>query len=110
MCVLRVISNRRTLKGFLSGAHIPFYEAHDRDTSQKFGRNKGKPFGYSGFSSDVSVRKWEDLPGQVSDAVKFLRRYRADFKRLRKKFNVRDLRLDFPYYLRIGRNHVAVQC
>ena len=110
MCVLRVTSSRRTLKDFLSGARIPFYEAHDRDTLQRFGRSKGKPFGCSGFSSDVSVKEWDNLPGQVSDAVRFLRRHRADLKRLRKKFRVRDARLDFPYYLRIGRNDVVVQC
>jgi hypothetical protein len=110
MCVLRVSSNRRTLTDFLSGSRLPFYEAHDKKTPQKFGRDKGKPYGYAGFKSDVSRREWDDLPGQVSDAIRFLRRYKTDLKRLRDKFKVHDVKLDFPYYLRIGRNAVVVQC
>jgi hypothetical protein len=110
MCVLRVTSNRKTLTDFLSASRIPFYEAHDKNTLQRLGRNKGKPFGYAGFQSDVSAREWDDLPGQVSDAVRFLRSYKADLKLLRQRFKVRDLRLDFPYYLCVCRNNIAVQC
>src|SRR5882724_616597 len=110
MCVLRVTTNRRTLTDCLFASRIPFYEAHDKNTPRSLGRNKGKPFGYAGFQSDVSGREWDDLPGQASDAVRFLRHYKADLKRLRQRFKVRDLRLDFPYYLRIGRNNIAVQC
>ena len=110
MCVLRVSSNGKTLTDFLSGSRMPYSAAHDKGTPQRFGRDKGKPFGFAGFQSDVSRREWDDLPGQVADAIRFLRRYRADLKQLREKYKVRDMRLDFPYYLRIGRNDVVVQC
>jgi hypothetical protein len=109
MCVLRVSSNRKTLTDFLSGSRIPYYDTHDKSTPQKFGREKGKPFGHTGFKSAVSEKEWDDLPGQFADAIRFLQRYKADLMQLRREFKVRDLTLDFPYHLRIGRNNVAVQ-
>jgi|688.fasta_scaffold1350279_1 hypothetical protein len=110
MCVLRVSSRRKTLTDFLSGSQIPNYDAHDKNTPQKLGREKGKPFGYSGFKSSVSEKEWDDLPGQIADAIRFLQRYKSDLKQLRDKYKVRDLTLDFPYYLRIGTNNVVMQC
>jgi hypothetical protein len=109
MCVLRVSSKRKTLADFLSVSRIPYYDSHDKNTLQKYGREKGKPFGYAGFKSAVSEKKWDDLPGQFADAIRFLQRHKADLMRLRNEFKVRDLTLDFPYDLRIGRDNVAVQ-
>jgi hypothetical protein len=109
MCVLRVSSRRKTLTDFLSESQIPHYDAHDKNTPQKFGREKGKPFGYSGFKSSVSEKEWDDLPGQIAHAIRFLQRYKSDLKQLRDEYKVRDLTLDFPYYLRIGRNNVVMQ-
>lgn len=88
---------------------LPVYSAHDKSTLQRFGRQAGKAFGYSGFQCLVSKRQWDDLPGQVSDAIRFLRRHEGELKRLRDEFGVRDLRLDFPYFLRIGRKNICVQ-
>lgn len=109
MCVLRVASRRRTLTDFLSEARIPYYETHDRDTPMRFGSQKGKPYGYAGFKSDVSTKEWDDLPGQISDAIRFLRRHKADLKRLKTKFQVSDVRLDFPHNLRIGQHDIVAQ-
>jgi aralkylamine N-acetyltransferase len=109
MCVLRVSSNRETLAEFLSNTQIPFYESHDKNTLVKRGRKKGQPYGHAGFQSVVSKKEWDDLPGQIQDAIRFLQRYQADLTQLRNKFNVADVRLDFPYNLRIGRNNIAVQ-
>jgi hypothetical protein len=109
MCVLRVSSKRKTLTDFLSASRIPYYDNHDKCTPQKYGREKGKPFGYAGFKSSVSERDWDDLPGQITDAVRFLQRYKAKLKQLREEYKV-DLSLDFPYHVRIGTNNVAVQC
>jgi hypothetical protein len=109
MCVLRVAVYRKTLADFLSGTLLPVYESHDKTTPQRFGPDKGKAYGYAGFQSAVSQKEWDDLPGQVANAIRFLRRYRDDLKRLRDDFKVHDIILDFPYYFRIGKNDVAVQ-
>ena len=109
MCVLRVASRRKTLSDFLSEAQIPYCECHDRDTPMKFGPQKGMPYGYAGFKSDVSSKAWDDLPGQISDAIRFLRRHKADLKRLKTKLQVSDVRLDFPHNLRIGHHDIVAQ-
>jgi hypothetical protein len=101
MCVLRASSNRKTLLEFLENARLPFYESHDKADIQDHGQQKGKPFGYSGFKCVVSEKDWRDLPGQIADAVRFLRRYKKDLEALRNGFKC-DLRLDFPYESRIG--------
>jgi hypothetical protein len=109
MCVLRVSANRKTLSDFLSETRFPYCYEHDKTTLRRFGRDKGKPFRYAGFQTWVSNKEWNDMPGQVSDAIRFLRRHRDHLKRLRSEFKAQDIILDFPYYLRIGKDDVVIQ-
>ena|SRR3984885_8770423 len=108
MCVLRVSSSRPSLSVFLAAERLPYYESHAKHDPQPYGRQKGKPFGYSGFKSAVSDKEWSDLSGQIQDALRFLRRHRNALTILRKKYGVKDMRLDFPNALRIG-TKVAAQ-
>jgi hypothetical protein len=108
MCVLRVSSNRHSLSAFLAAERLPYYESHAKHDPQPYGRKKGKPFGHSGFKSAVSDKEWSDLPGQIHDALRFLKRHRNAIVTLRKKYGVKDMRLDFPNALRIG-TRVAAQ-
>lgn len=103
MCVLRVTSSRKTLSDYFSKAKLPYYDIHDKGDLIKYGRKKNEPHAYSGFKSDVSNKEWNDLPGQIADAVRFLRRHKKDLKKLCNDFKVCDIRLDFPIELRIGR-------
>jgi hypothetical protein len=107
MCVLRVSSHRKSLSDFLANTRLPYYESHDKADPQKFGRDKGKPYGYSGFKCAVSEASWSDLPEQIQDAVRFLKRCRKEFIRLRERFRGSDIQLDFPYELRIGKTIFA---
>ena len=107
MCVLHVSSGRSSLSGVLAGTRLPYYETHDKSDPQPFGRHKGKPFGCSGFKVEVS-KKFGDLPGQIDDAVRFLKRNRNDILQLRKKSKVSDMTLDFSNTLRIG-SKIAAQ-
>jgi hypothetical protein len=109
MCVLRVFSKRKTLSDFLADARIPYYSSHDKNTPQPYGREKGMPFGEAGFQSVVSKKPFDDLPGQIRDAIRFLRRHKADLTRLRDEFKVREMRLDFPIHLRMGYQDIVVQ-
>ncbi|UCG16139.1 MAG: hypothetical protein JSV19_12675 [Phycisphaerales bacterium] len=59
---------------------------------------------------DVSKREWDDLPGQIEDAIDFLHRFHDELQRLVSFAGVEDVGLDFPHDLRIGRPGVAVQC
>ena len=98
MCVLRVTSKSKTLARFFASAKLPHYEVHAKGDIQLYGRSKGCPFRSSGFKSAVSEKDWNDLPKQVEDAIRFLRRYRADLLRLRRSYRC-DVVLDFPYEL-----------
>lgn len=109
MCILRVTATRATLRDFLASASIPYYDSWDVGSIPKWGRDKGKPSSDSGFKSDVSSKDWNDLPGQIDDAIEFLRRHHSDLRRLRDERGIDDVRLDFPYHLRIGINNVVVQ-
>lgn len=108
MCVLRVLANRKTLSDFLSELRFPFCTEHDKGTTPMFGRDKDKPHRRAGFNTLVSRKQWDDLPGQVTDAIRFLRRNKHHLNRLRTEFKA-SASLDFPRSLRIGRN-VVVQC
>lgn len=111
MCVLRVSSSRKSLSAFLAGTRMPYYESHDKADPQKYGRDKGKPYGDSGFKSDVSKAGWSDLETQARDAIRFLKRYRADLIRLRSVFRVSDVQLDFPYDPIVGgHTYIHFQC
>jgi hypothetical protein len=108
MCVLRVSSGHDSLSAFLAAERLPYYESCDKSDPQPYGRHKGKPFGHAGFKSAVSDKKWSDLPGQIRDVLRFLRRHRNALAALRTKYKVTDMRLDFPNQLRIG-TRVAAQ-
>jgi hypothetical protein len=101
MCVLRVTSSRKTLSDFISKAKLPCYDIHDKGDLKKHGRNKNTHYDHSGFQSNVSNKEWSDLPGQITDANRFLRRHKKDLKKLCNDFKVCDIHLDFPITLRI---------
>ena len=60
-------------------------------------------------SLDVSDKNWDDLPGQIEDAIVFLERYSIELRRL--FVTVPDAKgyLDFPINSRMG-SEVASQC
>ncbi len=112
MCtLLRVTAkrNRRTLSDFLCQTGFPYCDNHDSNTPQERGPAKGKPYRYAGFQTWVSRGKFDDMPGQVAAAIRFLRRHRDELKRLRDDFETRAMTLDFGYDLRIDHKNVAVQ-
>jgi len=97
------------LADFLSETRFPYCDEHDRTTLQRFGRYKGKPYGYAGFQTWVSRGKFNDMPGQVAAAIRFLRRHRGELRRLRSEFKTKEMTLDFGYNLRIGTDGIAIQ-
>jgi hypothetical protein len=63
----------------------------------------------SGFTVDVSRDSMANLPGQVGDAITFLKEHEPALAMLRSAPGVDELRLDFPVDLRIDRQNVMVQ-
>ena len=94
MCVLHVSSSTNSFAEFLRSTRLPVYQSHEKgDTANQRRESVHEDFG---FSCDVSERERTDFPGQVHDAMEFLRRHDAELQRLRQSPEVHDLRLDFP--------------
>jgi hypothetical protein len=50
----------------------------------------------SGFKVDLSRSPWDNLAGQVADAIAFLKKHKRTLAKLRSMPEVEDIRLDFP--------------
>ena len=72
-------------------------------------RPEGERHQLSGFRIDVSWDSRVTLPGQVVDAIAFLKEHEHALTMLRSAPGAEDLRLDFPVDLRIDRQNVMAQ-
>ncbi len=111
MCVLRVSGEQFDVDEFMRDSNLSPYQIFHKGERRfpESSRNK-TCFDVSGLKIDVSKREWDDLPGQIDDAISFLRRFHDELERLVGFPNVEDVRLDFPYELRIGRLGIVGQC
>jgi hypothetical protein len=107
MCVLRVTSSRDSFAAFLARTSLPVYESHEKGDVQTI-RTRMPPHEDYGFKCNVSDKGFDDLKGQVEDAIAFLSRHRDELLELSRDHQVDDIRLDFPYSCRLHR--VAAQC
>lgn len=96
-----------SFRKFLEETDMPVYRSFEKGEIPTTGRKR--PYEEFGFSCEVSDREWTDLAGQIEDASQFLEKHRTSIFALRNTCEVDDLRLDFPYSLRLD-EHVCVQC
>ncbi len=110
MCVLRASGSGFIPEDYLCSSGLSPYQVYHRgDPLFRKSKPGGPRFEESGFKASVSDRDWSDLPGQIEDAIDFLQRYRDDLERLRAAPGIEDVRLDFPYRLRIDGEAVWAQ-
>lgn len=110
MCVLRASGSGFTPEDYLRSSGLSPYQVYHRgEPRSPRSRPDGPRFEESGFKASVSDRGWSDLPGQIEDAIDFLRRHRDALERLRAAPGIEDVRLDFPYHLRIDGETVWAQ-
>ena len=57
----------------------------------------------------MSRSPWDNLAGQVADAIAFLKRHKRTLAKLRSMPEVEDIRLDFRLDLRIDRKKTFAQ-
>ncbi len=107
MCVLRVSSQTASFKGFLASSRLPAYATFDKGEVAE--KRSGRTHAHYGLKCGVSDRAWDDLPGQVQDAIAFLRKHEGALRALLASCPVDDIRLDFPHTARLS-EEVAVQC
>jgi hypothetical protein len=110
MCMLRVVGCDFDVDQFLSDSSIqPTKVYHKGEPRLPATQPKGPTHPDSGFNAEVSGKEWDDLAGQIQDALTFVADHHAELDRLRSFHGVDGIQIDFPIYLRIGRNDVAVQ-
>ncbi len=61
---------------------------------------RGRIRAHSGFDIDVSQADWDDLNGQVADAIRFLKANRAELRKLMDFPGIEGRTLDFPIWQR----------
>jgi hypothetical protein len=102
MCVLYITSNTDSLRSFVNNSKMPIYQAHEKG-AQRHKSRKYPPFEDFGFSCKVSDKNWDDLSGQIEDAIAFLKKYEEELTKLIDSYQINDIHLDFPYYCRHSR-------
>lgn len=109
MCVLRVTGKSFDVDLHLAQSGLEAYKVFRAGEPISSSRPKGERHELSGFSVDVSRHPSDDLPGQIADAVAFLKKHETEITHLRSAPGVDDMRLDFPVDLRIDRRAVMAQ-
>ena len=79
---------------------IKFMKVRDKPVWHRGEQWNGKAMKFGGLACDVSSR--EDMPGEVEDAIAFLKANSADLRRLASVPGIEWKSLDFGYDLRIG--------
>lgn len=97
MCFLKVYSDKDSFEAFEKKTKIPVYSRYEK--GDVFGKNKVKTDFTISF--DVSEKEWDDLEGQVQDAIKFLTTYYEEIEQLLSTHTITDAFLDFPIYSRL---------
>lgn len=106
MCVLHVGSKTCSFRKFLKTTELPVYKSHEK--GDKPFKTK-PPYEYYGFSCTFSEKDWDDLAGQVEDALSFLKEYEKELSDLINTYTIDDIRFDFPYNCWHTRE-IYVQC
>jgi len=102
MCVLRASGYNFKVDSFMAKSHLKTGEVFHRG-EPLFARNpNGRKNKLSGLTIYISDAEWSNLPAQVMDAVRFLKRNQKELLRLGQFPGVKKFCLDFPIDLRIG--------
>ena len=109
MCVLRVSGKQFDPARYLASSRLKPYSVFRAGEPRFASQPKGKIHDESGFKVDVSRSPWDNLAGQVADAIAFLKKHERTLAKLRSMPEVEDIRLDFPLDLRIDRKKVFTQ-
>jgi hypothetical protein len=109
MCVLLVTGTQFDPAKYLGSSRLKPYSVFRAGEHRFRFQSSDKLHEVSGFKIDVSRRSWDNLVGQVADAIAFLKKHRQALTKLRSVPEVEDIRLDSPLDLRIDREHVFAQ-
>ncbi len=110
MCVFRVLGEFLDVDSCVARSPLRPYEVYRRG-ERRFPKSKRNEEcnEYSGLKILVSDKEWDDLPGQIDDAVAFFAANSEAIQSLVGFPNVEQSILDFPYNLRINGKTVFAQ-
>lgn len=94
MCVLRITSETQSLKAILGSMKMPVSSAFDAGEYRD--RSKTRPCETNQATVGVSDKEWDDLHGQVEDAIDFLNRYAIELEEIFERIADVSAGLDFP--------------
>jgi len=103
MCVLHVRSKLASFAKYLKMSRLPSYQSHEKGEISRY----GKPYSDYGFSCIVSEKEWTDFEGQIEDAIRFLREHEDELRNLLGKYELDDIRLDFPFSSHLDEDCIA---
>ena len=100
MCFLKAFSKTTSFKPFAQSSGMPVYSCFDKGEIRS--KTKGTFYENYRISIGVSEREWDDFPGQVQDAIVFLKNWFSQIQSLSSNHQIDVLFLDFPIYSRIS--------
>lgn len=108
MCMFHVTSKSESFKEFIKITSLPILWSYEKGDE----RAKGKrpPWDQYGFACSASDKDWDDFPGQVDDAIKFLKDNFDELDKLVKLFKIDHIRFDFPVESQLVKKDLFSQC
>jgi hypothetical protein len=100
MCILKAYSSKRSFEEYAKATALPVYGTREKGEVRS-AKNGTVRKDYS-ISFDVSRKDWDDFPGQVQDAIAFLKRWEADLRSFNDNCLPEAFCLDFPLWSRIN--------
>ncbi|AWA30975.1 hypothetical protein HYN48_13295 [Flavobacterium magnum] len=104
MCLLKIYSDNESFASFAKTTEVPVYSISEKGDY----KNEAKKIVNEDYkiSFDVSDKEWDDLKGQVGDAILFLEKHFEELNILLSTHNISNAYLDFPIYSRLDKNIV----
>ena len=103
MCILRLTSSNTSLKSYLND--FPVASSYDKGEFRNSRKDSLCTENHA--SLDVSEKEWDDLNGQIQDAIKFLDKYKSQIISLSSSIADLSLGLDFPIYSKFDGNIIT---
>ena len=101
MCTFRAGGGDFDVDAFLANSSIQACAVfHKGEPRSPLADPHGRHLARSGFNVNVSDKEWDDLPGQIQDAMAFLAEKHDELRRLRAFPGVEGTELRFPIELR----------
>ena len=98
MCILRVCGTDFDPRAFLQQSRLEAYEVWNEGEPQCAGSKLlGKTHRSAGFKTEVSVKDFTDLEGQIADAERYLETYADELRALLMTPGVTQVCIDFPF-------------